>query len=106
MKVFIVAILSLMFSSVVFAEPSPYGEAYVVTLNTTTFTVLPVGRTRNLYNPGAYDIKIASASTSATSARFTVKAATYLPCPVLINNNLYAIATDSNSVSLEVLVAK
>lgn len=96
----------LIASSLVFAEPSTIPEAYVVTLNTTTFTALAIGRKIYAYNPGAYDIKIASASSSVAAARWTVKAATYIPYPIEVNAIMYALATDTNSVSLQLLIAK
>ena len=84
------------------------GGNYSVTLNTTTFTTQTglINNTVVLYNPGAYDIKLATASSSVAAARTTIKAASYFPVPILIQTNLYFLATDTNSATIEITIIK
>jgi hypothetical protein len=89
------------------SDPSSIVGMYVITTNTTTFTAVGTpGRYAYLYNPGTKDIKIASATTSSSTAQYTVKAATYFPYPIAFNGQLYAIATDTNGVTLESLIVR
>ncbi|MFA6315705.1 MAG: hypothetical protein WC648_05060 [Candidatus Paceibacterota bacterium] len=87
------------------AEPSSIPGAYQITLNTTTFVAITIARKICFYNPGSYDIKLATTSTPSAANRFTIKAATYIN-PIEVNAILYAIATDTNSLTLEAFTAK
>lgn len=106
-KILIAVSLALLSGIACAGEPSSIAGAYVVTTNTTTFvSVGTAGRHAYLYNPGSYEINIATASTSVAANRFSIKAATVFPCPIDYNGQLYAIATDTNSVTLDVFIVR
>lgn len=105
-KLLVLIGLVLVITAPAFALWNPtQSEMYVVTLNTTTYTEIITRNANTIYNPGAYDIKLASASTASTTNRFTIKAATYLE-NITINSRLYGLATDTNSVTIEIWTGK
>lgn len=108
MKKILIAMSLAVLSSIVYAgDPSSIAGAYVVTTNTTTFVSVGTGgRHAYLYNPGSYEINIATATTSAAANRFSIKAASIFPMPIDYNGQLYAIATDTNSVTLDVFIVR
>ena len=106
MKRLLLLICSLFAFSIGYAEPGNVNEAWVVTLNTTTFTALPQARKIWAFNPDVSPILISSSTASPAAKRFTLKAKTYAPWPLESASNWYALSGGTGTLVLELLLVK